>query len=391
MERGWALPLLLCWRGRWILWLLPALAGGDAPTVSVPGAYEERTVTGVRGRAVELGCGPPGAAVVFWSFAGPPGAPEPPRAVAVAAGGRAALAPGAGALGRPSVRNGTLRLGRLRPAAQGRFLCQALRPERGRLRAAYAAVRLRVLVPVSKPAVRPAAAAVAEGAAAALRCAVREGSAPLRFSWRRHHPAEGHRGDDDDGDDDGGDDGATAGRGAALRLAPAARSHAGWYACTARNEVSSRSSAPAFLDVAYGPDAPVITAGGGEAQRALAAAEGAALVLRCRAASRPRCRYAWLRDGGRLQRGATLRLPRLAAAHAGTYACLARNPRLRTRARAALRLTVRPRPPVASYVAAPVAAVAGMALAAAAALLAARHVAHNRDQHPRLHALLFRT
>ncbi|XP_064380141.1 V-set and immunoglobulin domain-containing protein 10-like 2 [Dromaius novaehollandiae] len=270
MERGRVPPRC---GGPWILWLLPALAGGEPgrgtaacaarhppPPAHPPaaaqagepaaGPSEERTVTGVRGRAVELGCGPAaaGAAAVFWSFAGPPGTPGPwPRAVAAAAaGGRAALAPGvAAALGPASVRNGSLRLGRLRPAAQGRFLCQALllRPEPGPPRAASAAVRLRVLVPVSKPAVRPATAAVAEGAAAALRCAVREGSAPLRFSWRR--------GRDGDGDDDGdGDlDGATW-HGPALRLAPAARSHAGWYSCTARNEVSSRRSAPAYLDVA---------------------------------------------------------------------------------------------------------------------------------------------
>lgn len=102
-------------------------------------------MTGVRGRAVELSCGPAAAsaapAVVFWSFTGS----GPPRAVAVGSGGEVVVAPGAGTLGRVTLRNGTLELRELRAAAQGRFLCQGLFPERGRLRIGYAAILLRVL------------------------------------------------------------------------------------------------------------------------------------------------------------------------------------------------------------------------------------------------------
>lgn len=169
MERGRAPPPP--WRGPWILCLLPALAGGEhRPVPSFPGvwgeqegdgcatpgagqplaageaAYEEWRATGVRGRAVELSCGPVAAAppaVVFWSFT--PQGEGLPRAVAVGSGREVALAPGTGMLGRVTLRNGTLELRELRVGAQGRFLCQGLFPERGRLRVGYAAVLLRVL------------------------------------------------------------------------------------------------------------------------------------------------------------------------------------------------------------------------------------------------------
>ncbi|XP_053819267.1 V-set and immunoglobulin domain-containing protein 10-like 2 isoform X6 [Vidua chalybeata] len=237
MERGWALPPP--WRGPWILLLLPALAGGQ-PLAAGEAAYEEWRATGVRGRAVELSCGPAAAAppaVVFWSFT--PQGEGLPRAVAVGSGREVAMAPGTGTLGRVTLRNGTLELRELRVAAQGRFLCQGLFPERGRLRVGYAAVLLRVLVPVSKPFVRPTAAAAAEGAAVALTCTVREGTEPLSFSWQHQEPR-------------GGSSVTPAGLGgsrAELQLTPANRSHTGWYICTVRNEVNNRSSDPIYLDI----------------------------------------------------------------------------------------------------------------------------------------------
>lgn len=101
-------------------------------------------MTGVRGRAVELSCGPAVPAVVFWSFTAA-GSTGPPQAVAVGSGLEAMVAPGVGALGQASLLNGTLELRELRTAAAGRFFCQGLFPEPGRLRVGYAAVLLRVL------------------------------------------------------------------------------------------------------------------------------------------------------------------------------------------------------------------------------------------------------
>ncbi|KAM6400267.1 V-set and immunoglobulin domain-containing protein 10-like 2 [Rhynochetos jubatus] len=330
MERGWAPPSR--WRGPWLLCLLPALAGGQRLAAG-EGAYEERRVMGVRGRAVELSCGlaasaPP--AVVFWSFTAAPGS-GPPRAVAVGSGQEVAVAPGAGTLGRVTLRNGTLELRELRAGAQGRFLCQGLFPELGRLRVSYAAVLLRVLVPVSKPFVRPTAAAVAEGAAVALTCAVREGTEPLSFSWQHREPLGGP---------------PTAptglgGSGAELHLTPANRSHAGWYACTVRNEVNNRTSEPIYLDIVYGPDEPAISVEPfSPEQGGFSAGEREDVVLSCLAPSNPPSRYIWLHNGSQVHTGQTYVITAIARAQAGTYTCLAENTHLQTRTQATVLLTV---------------------------------------------------
>ncbi|XP_077644201.1 V-set and immunoglobulin domain-containing protein 10-like 2 [Lonchura striata] len=329
MERGRALPPR---RGPWVLLLLlPALAGGQ-PLAAGEAAYEEWRATGVRGQAVELSCGPAAAAppaVVFWSFT--PQGEGVPRAVAVGSGREVATAPGAGMLGRVTLRNGTLELRELRAAAQGRFLCQGLFPERGRLRVGYAAVLLRVLVPVSKPFVRPTAAAAAEGAAVALTCTVREGTEPLSFSWQHQEPR-------------GGPSVTPAGPGgsrAELQLTPANRSHTGWYICTVRNEVNNRTSDPVYLDIVYGPDEPAIRVEPfSPEQGGFSAGEREDVVLSCLAPSNPPSRYVWLHNGSQVHVGQTYVITAIARAQAGTYTCLAENSHLQTRTQATIVLTV---------------------------------------------------
>uniref|UniRef100_A0A8B9LZ69 V-set and immunoglobulin domain containing 10 like 2 n=1 Tax=Accipiter nisus TaxID=211598 RepID=A0A8B9LZ69_9AVES len=328
MERGRASPLR--WRGPWILCLLPALVGGQ-PLAAGEVAYQEQTVTGVRGRAVELSCGPAAAsaapAVVFWSFTGS----GPPRAVAVGSGGEVVVAPGAGTLGRVTLRNGTLELRELRAAAQGRFLCQGLFPERGRLRIGYAAILLRVLVPVSKPFVRPTAAVAPEGAAVALTCAVREGTEPLSFSWQHREPRGGPSVSP----------AGLGGSGAELRLTPANRSHAGWYACTVHNEVNNHTSEPIYLDIVYGPDEPAISVEPfSPEQGGFSAGEREDVVLSCLAPSNPPSRYVWLHNGSQVHTGQTYVIAAIARAQAGTYTCLAENTHLHTRTQATIVLTV---------------------------------------------------
>ncbi|KAM9269243.1 LOW QUALITY PROTEIN: V-set and immunoglobulin domain-containing protein 10-like 2 [Morus bassanus] len=332
MERSWA-PAPLLWRGPWFLCLLLALAEGQ-PLVAGEAAYEERAVTGVRGRAVELSCGAAAAAappaVVFWSFT-TPGGSGPPRAVAVGSGREAMVAAGAGTLGRVTLRNGTLELRELRAAAQGRFLCQGLFPERGQLRVSYAAVLLRVLVPVSKPFVRPTAAAAAEGAAVALTCTVREGTAPLSFSWQHREPRGGPSASP----------AGLGGAGAELRLTPANRSHAGWYACTVHNEVNNRTSEPVYLDIVYGPDEPAISVEPfSPEQGGFSAGEREEVVLSCLAPSNPPSRYVWLHNGSQVHTGQTYVIVAIARTQAGTYTCLAENTHLQTRTQATIILTV---------------------------------------------------
>ncbi|KAJ7415964.1 titin-like protein [Willisornis vidua] len=279
MERGRAAPWL--WRGPWILCLLPALAGGQ-PLVAGEAAYEEWQVTGVRGRAVQLSCGlvaPP--AVVFWSFT--PRGEGPPRAVAVGSGQDVAVAPGAAMLGQVMLHNGTLELRELRVAAQGRFLCQGLFPERGQLRVGYAAILLRVLV------------------------------SPVALGGSR----------------------------AELRLTPANRSHTGWYLCTVRNEVNSHTSEPVYLDIVYGPDEPAISVEPfSPEQGGFSAGEREDVVLSCLAPSNPPSRYVWLHNGTQVHIGQTYVIAAIARAQAGTYTCLAENTHLQTRTQATIVLTV---------------------------------------------------
>ncbi|XP_065553501.1 V-set and immunoglobulin domain-containing protein 10-like 2 [Lathamus discolor] len=319
------------WMGPWILCLLPVLAEGQ-PLSAGEAAYEEQMVTGVRGRAVELSCGPPARAppaVVFWSFVA--GGTGPPRAVAVGSGRDVVLAPGTGALGRVSLRNGTLELRELRAGARGRFLCQGLFPEHGRLRVGYGAVLLRVLVPVSKPFVRPTVAAAAEGTPVTLMCAVREGTEPLSFSWQHRQPR-------------GGPPASLVGlggSGAELSLVPANRSHAGWYVCTARNEVNNRTSEPVYLDIVYGPDEPAISVEPfSPEQGGFSAGEREDVVLSCLAPSNPPSRYVWLHNGSQVHIGQTYVLAAITRTQAGTYTCLAENTHLQTRTQATIVLTI---------------------------------------------------
>ncbi|XP_053853122.1 V-set and immunoglobulin domain-containing protein 10-like 2 isoform X7 [Vidua macroura] len=238
MERGGrALPPP--WRGPWILLLLPALARGQ-PLAAGEAAYEEWRATGVRGRAVELSCGPAAAAppaVVFWSFT--PQGEGLPRAVAVGSGREVAMAPGTGTLGRVTLRNGTLELRELRVAAQGRFLCQGLFPERGRLRVGYAAVLLRVL---------------ATRAGTSAPCATRSTTAAVTPStWT-----------------------SSVHVGQTYVITAIARAQAGTYTCLAENShLQTRTQATIVLTVYYPP-------AGSPSCSALASDDQRDVALRCR-------------------------------------------------------------------------------------------------------------
>ncbi|XP_026719367.1 V-set and immunoglobulin domain-containing protein 10-like 2 [Athene cunicularia] len=213
----------------------------------------------------------------------------------------------------------------------GRFLCQGLFPERGRLHVGYAAVLLRVLVPVSKPFVRPTAAAVAEGATVALTCAVREGTEPRSFSWQHQQPRGGPSVSPE----------RLGGTGAELHLTPANRSHTGWYICTVGNEVNNRTSEPVYLDIVYGPDQPAISVEPFSPEAgSFSAGEREDVVLTCLAPSNPPSRYVWLHNGSQVHTGPTYVLAAIARAQAGTYTCLAENPHLQTRTQATIVLTV---------------------------------------------------
>lgn len=93
-----------------------------------------------------------------------------------------------------------------------------------------------------------------------------------------------------------------------------------------------------------GPDAPVIKISSDrDAAPALFVTAGSNVTLRCTAASRPPADIAWsLADPAEaaVPAGPRLLLHAVGPGHAGTYACLAANPRTGRRRRSLLNLTV---------------------------------------------------
>ncbi|XP_053942766.1 V-set and immunoglobulin domain-containing protein 10-like 2 [Cuculus canorus] len=108
------------------------------------------------------------------------------------------------------------------------------------------------------------------------------------------------------------------GSGAELRLTPANRSHAGWYACTAHNEVNNRTSEPIYLDIVYGPDEPAISVEPfSPEQGGFSAGEREDVVLSCLAPSNPPSRYIWLHNSSQVHTGQTYVISAIARTQAG--------------------------------------------------------------------------
>ncbi|XP_072625501.1 V-set and immunoglobulin domain-containing protein 10-like isoform X1 [Canis lupus baileyi] len=126
------------------------------------------------------------------------------------------------------------------------------------------------------------------------------------------------------------------------------RSDQARYTCRVRSPFG-HTEAAADVRVFYGPDAPVIKISSDrDAAPALFVTAGSNVTLRCTAASRPPADIAWsLADPAEaaVPAGPRLLLPAVGPGHAGTYACLAANPRTGRRRRSLLNLTVADLPP----------------------------------------------
>ncbi|KAM5236251.1 V-set and immunoglobulin domain-containing protein 10-like [Ctenodactylus gundi] len=201
---------------------------------------------------------------------------------------------------------------------------------------------VRVYEPIPRLSVQPEAPVVAEGAPELrLRCV---GWKPGRgeLSWGRDGRAleavdrEGEerpriRVEDDQ-----------------LLLARPVRGDHARYTCRVRSPFG-HAEAAANVSVLYGPDPPVITVSSDrDATPAHYVTAGSNVSLRCTAASRPPADIAWsLADPAEVAvpAGSRLLLPSVGPGHAGTYACLAANPRTGRRRRSLLNLTVADLPP----------------------------------------------
>ncbi|XP_067422909.1 V-set and immunoglobulin domain-containing protein 10-like 2 [Emydura macquarii macquarii] len=288
--------------------------------------YEEQTVRGVRHRSVQLGCGDVGSPlVVFWSFTKL--GSLVPRAVAISNGLESKVETAAAALGQVSLRNGTLEVSDLQTAAEGRFMCQVMYEEAGEIKVGYFYIELVVLVPVPKPFLQMNDSTPVEGAPVVMVCAVKEGTPPVEYSWHRHTQREGAVA-------------VTEAAGGLLVLA-ANRTHMGWYACTAHNEVNSQTSDRMYLDVIYGPDEPVISVEPFAVnQHGFSANEQEEVIMTCLAPSNPPSHYVWFYNSSQIYSGQKYVIAKISRTQTGTYTCLAQNTHLNTRTQTTIILTV---------------------------------------------------
>ncbi|XP_037738015.2 V-set and immunoglobulin domain-containing protein 10-like 2 [Chelonia mydas] len=306
------------WQQGWVQTQL--LHPGDAK-------YEEQAMRGVRHRSVQLTCGDVvSPMVVFWSFTKL--GSLVPRAVAISNGIESKVEKASAALGQVSLRNGTLEVSDLQTAAQGHFMCQAMYEEDGEIKVGYFYIELVVLVPVAKPFLQMTDPTPVEGTVVTMTCAVKEGTPPVGYSWHRHTNREG----------------AVAVAEAAsglLILTAANRTHMGWYACTAHNEVNSQTSDRMYLDVIYGPDEPVINVEPFAInQNGFSANEQEEVILTCLAPSNPPSHYIWFYNSSQIYSGQKYVIAKISRTQTGTYTCLAQNTHLNTRTQTTILLTV---------------------------------------------------
>ncbi|XP_075763986.1 V-set and immunoglobulin domain-containing protein 10-like isoform X2 [Pelodiscus sinensis] len=126
------------------------------------------------------------------------------------------------------------------------------------------------------------------------------------------------------------------------------RSDSGTYSCTVSNPFSHGTSA-ALIRVYYGPEPPTISIssdGNPEPRRYVRV--NSTVVLGCRAPSNPPAEIYWnLADASDplVPAQTDLTLPRVQLSQAGSYSCVASNPKTQNRRRATLTLTVTQMPP----------------------------------------------
>ncbi|KAM8787465.1 V-set and immunoglobulin domain-containing protein 10-like isoform 1-T2 [Rhynchonycteris naso] len=181
-----------------------------------------------------------------------------------------------------------------------------------------------------------------------------EGSAELRLRCVGWGPGRGELSWSRDGraleaaDPEGEEPPRIRAEGDQLHIARPVRSDHARYTCHVRSPFG-HTEAAADVRVFYGPDPPVITlSSDSDADPALYVTAGSNVTLRCTAPSRPSADIAWsLADPAEaaVPAGPRLLLPAVGPGHAGTYACLATNPRTRRRRRSLLNLTVADLPP----------------------------------------------
>ncbi|XP_064209245.1 V-set and immunoglobulin domain-containing protein 10-like 2 [Anguilla rostrata] len=308
--------------------LLPLLLQGLE--ILDPGevVYVRTETKGVVGRSVMLECGNTLPDVYIWGFTAPGN--DQIRAVVYNFGQGPRLQKLATSLGELSVisDSSSLLIDRLPLFAQGLYTCQALYDTTEGAKVYYYYVRLLVLVPVSKPYILVSDTSPAEGTHLWMRCNLDNGTGPINYSWERENR-----------------DGVTAkvseGDVSLMNVTVVSRNHTGWYRCLANNEVNQQRSDRIWLDIIFGPDAPLIDITPySVTERGYSALERETVTLQCRASSNPPSLYVWFYNNSQVYTGPQYTITKILRMHTGQYSCLAQNTYLNTRSKTTITLTV---------------------------------------------------
>ncbi|XP_032985296.1 carcinoembryonic antigen-related cell adhesion molecule 6-like isoform X2 [Rhinolophus ferrumequinum] len=119
-----------------------------------------------------------------------------------------------------------------------------------------------------------------------------------------------------------------------LTLLNVTRSDTGPYECEIRNPVTAIRSDPFYLNVLYGPEAPIISPSDTHYR------SGANLNLSCHAASNPPAQYSWLINGRPEQSTQKLFITNITPNNSGSYTCVVHNSVTRLNGTAVIIITV---------------------------------------------------
>uniref|UniRef100_A0A3B1JLL6 Ig-like domain-containing protein n=1 Tax=Astyanax mexicanus TaxID=7994 RepID=A0A3B1JLL6_ASTMX len=310
------------------VFLLPLLLYGLE--ISDPGqvVYKETRISAVVEHEVTLPCGTTLPDVYIWSFTQP--GTDKIQAVVYNFGKGPKLQHLAQDLGDLDVvqNSSSLSTKNLLVAAEGLYTCQALYDSVEGAKLYYYYVRLRVLVPVTKPYVLWSNSSAVEGLPYWMRCGLKNGTEPITYKWEQESRS--------------GLVTTLAETNQSLINIIINRNNTGWYRCLAKNEVNQeRSDRSDWLDVLYGPDLPQVDVTAySVTERGSSALEKGNVSFRCQASSNPASQYSWLYNNIEFYTGPQLNITNILRGQAGYYTCLAQNTLINTQSKRTITLTV---------------------------------------------------
>ncbi|XP_029029805.1 V-set and immunoglobulin domain-containing protein 10-like 2 [Betta splendens] len=290
--------------------------------------YQDTSVFGVVGRAVNLECGPTLPDMYIWSFTMP--GTEAIKAVLYNLGQGVRIQKLAETLGEltPISSSAAVTINKLLIAAEGLYTCQAFYDITGEPKVYYYYVHLIVRVPITNPYLLISDTSPVEGSTVWMSCKLENGTGPVQYSWE-HETRTGNITT------------FAQSTSSTINVTNVSRNNTGWYRCVASNDVNSESSNRLLLDIIFGPDVPQIDVTPYTiTERGYSALERETVSLMCQAQSNPASQYVWFYNNSQVYTGPQFTITKILRMHTGDYSCLAQNTYLNTNSRKTISLTV---------------------------------------------------